>query len=47
MDSPMIKFSEDVTNEFHYACVNSELDKVHKLLTKHSEHLVLIEKSEY
>ena len=34
MDSPMIKFSEDVTNEFHYACVNSELDKVHKLLTK-------------
>ena len=32
MDPPMIRFSNDITNEFHDACVNGELDKVCNLL---------------
>ena len=34
MESPMTRFSEDITNEFHDACVNGELDKVYSLLRK-------------
>ena len=32
MDPPMIKFSNDITNEFHDACVNGDLDKIYNLL---------------
>ena len=30
----MIKFSNDITNEFHDACVNGELDKAYNLVEK-------------
>ena len=30
----MIRFSNNITNEFHDACVNGELDKAYNLLKK-------------